>query len=390
MVIAGEASGDLLASELTRALRARAPGGMQPVFFGAGGPHMAKVGVDLAFDLTAHAVVGIWEVVRQYWKFRRFFHQLLAMAEERRPDVIIGVDYSGFNRRFAQAAKRRAQAMVGSDWNPHLVQFVSPQVWASRSGRAQAMARDYAMVLSIFPFEKDWYASHAPGLRVEFVGHPIFDRYPPKVVTGQSAAAEPYVVFLPGSRVAELKRHLPPLLGAWAILRTTLPGLRARMVLPNNELMALTRSFNPPPEIVLQVGGLADALRGATIALASTGTVTVECAYFGVPTVALYKTSWLTFEIARRLVKVQHLAMPNLLANERLFPEFIQTEATAENLARAALALLQDDLQRAQIKRRLGKVMATLGQPGAADRAAQRVWELLDSPTPHAGEIIAG
>ena len=137
---------------------------------------MAGAGVDLAFDLTEHAVVGIAEVLKNYAKFRRLFHQLLNLALEKKPDAIICVDFSGFNRRFAHAVRQR-QLTADPNWRPRIIQFVSPQVWASRPGRSRAMARDFDLLLSIFPFEKQWYAQHAPELRVEFVGHPMIDRH---------------------------------------------------------------------------------------------------------------------------------------------------------------------------------------------------------------------
>ena len=176
MLIAGEASGDLLAAELVSALREQIAG-RQPVIFGAGGPKMAAAGVELAFDLTQHSVIGISDVLKNYFKFRRLFNQLLALAIERKPDVIIGVDFGGFNLRFGHAVKQYVRDNPFSKWNPKIVQFVSPQVWASRPGRAKLLAADYDLLLSIFPFEKDWYARRAPKLRVEFVGHPMVGRF---------------------------------------------------------------------------------------------------------------------------------------------------------------------------------------------------------------------
>ena len=138
---------------------------------------MAAAGVELAFDLTQHSVIGISDVLKKYFKFRRLFNQLLALAIERKPDVVIGVDYGGFNLRFGQAVKAYVRDNPFSKWNPKIVQFVSPQVWASRPGRADKLARDYDLLLSIFPFEKDWYAKRVPQLRVEFVGHPMIGRF---------------------------------------------------------------------------------------------------------------------------------------------------------------------------------------------------------------------
>ena len=162
MVIAGEASGDLLAAELVTALK-KAAANAQPEsqleFFGAGGPAMQQAGVELAFDMTTHAVVGLVEVIRNYAKFRRLFQQLLDLAFARKPDVIICVDFGGFNRRFAHAVRERSK---GANWSPRLIQYVSPQVWASRPGRAQKMAHDFDLLLTIFPFETEWYRKRLP------------------------------------------------------------------------------------------------------------------------------------------------------------------------------------------------------------------------------------
>jgi lipid-A-disaccharide synthase len=155
------------------------------------------------------------------------------------------------------------------------------------------------------------------------------------------------------------------------------PDLRARMVLPNETLIRQTKALHPPPMLAIQAGGLPHALAAADVAIASTGTVTTECAYFGVPTVALYKTSWTTWQIARRLVKVKYGAMPNLLANEEVIPEFIQDAATADNLTQAALELLRDAARRTRVKARLADIVTSLGAPGAARRAAKAVLETL-------------
>ena len=317
MLIAGEASGDLLAAELVTALCGQLPDAQ---FFGAGGTKMSAAGVDLAFDLTQHSVIGVTDVLKNILKFRRLFNQLLALAIERKPDVVIGVDYGGFNLRFGQAVKKCVRENPFSTWKPKIVQFVSPQVWASRPGRADKLARDYDLLLSIFPFEKDWYAKRAPSLRVEFVGHPMIGRF---VSEGQ------------------------------------VPNLYE----------SGTRGTRPS-------GILLWALAETDVALASTGTVTMECAFFGVPTVTLYKTSWLTYQIAKRIVTVKSLTMPNLLAGETIYPEFIQNEATPENLSRAVLELLQDEARRAQIKAQLTKIIASLGEPGAAGRAAEAILSL--------------
>ena len=402
MLIAGEASGDLLAAELVSALRGQLPDAQ---FFGAGGTKMSAAGVELAFDLTQHSVIGITDVLKNILKFRRLFHQLLALAIERKPDVVIGIDFGGFNLRFGQAIKKYVRENPFSKWDPKIVQFVSPQVWASRPGRADKLARDYDLLLSIFPFEKAWYAQRVPQLRVEFVGHPMVERMQKEELRMQKLEnSAPTVLLLPGSRRSELLKHLPAMIEAAKLMVSKDPKIQFKMVLPNQQLISAAwwqfakktgiayRMAGPPTlktiegtasklglNLKIQIGELPWALAESDVALASTGTVTMECAFFGVPTVTLYKTSWLTYQIAKRIVTVKSLTMPNLLAGETVYPEFVQHEATPENLSRAALELLQDESRRAKIKSQLAKIISSLGEPGAAGRAAAAILSLFKS-----------
>src|ERR1700722_555952 len=274
MLVAGEASGDILAAELVEELRKgigqistystnlqplRAD--LAPQFFGAGGPRMAAAGVELAFDLTQHSIIGL-PGPRESLRLLRRFNQLVKLALERQPDVIICVDYQLFNSIFAAAIKRRVRVRSGpfNNWNPKIIKYISPQVWASREGRARKIARDFDLVLSIVPFEKDWYASRVPDLRVEFVGHPLVQRYshakfPARDVDLPEA---PNVLLLPGSRRGEVERHWPVMLAAWQKIQAAMPSARAKAILPNETLAAMARSV-PGQPAEIQVGGLAEA-----------------------------------------------------------------------------------------------------------------------------------
>jgi lipid-A-disaccharide synthase len=392
MIVAGESSGDGLAAELVTALKtelmARAPqsswenqpleSSLEPDFFGAGGARMKAAGVRVHEDMTQHAVIGLSDVVKKFRDFRRIFHSLLKVAGERTPDVIICVDFSGFNRRFAHAVKQEARKRGGwfSPWDPKIIQFVSPQVWASREGRAWKMAKDYDLLLSIFPFEKAWYAKRVPSFRVEFVGHPMLDRYAALGVEPSRPQSDT-LLLLPGSREGELRRHLPVMIEAANLIHVRRPGLRLQMVLPEQRLVDLARTFSLPAELEIQVGDLPSALKRATVALASTGTVTMECAYFGVPTVAFYKTSWSTYQVGKRIVKVRFLAMPNILADEAVFPEFVQDDATGTALAQAVLGILESPSRQEEIRSKLKRIVESLGGPGAVKRAAGLIADLL-------------
>ena len=379
MLIAGEASGDLLAAELVSELRAKLP---DATFFGVGRDAMAANGVEAVYSMSQLAVVGITDVFRKTLEFRRLLKLLLAEAVRRQPDVIIGVDYGGFNLRFARMVKEYVRKHPGG-WKPKTVQFVSPQVWASRPKRANRLAADCDLLLSIFPFEKDWYAQRVPQLRVEFVGHPMVDRFakddlrttneaqPAKQIVNR----EPNILLLPGSRRSELKQHLPAMLGGLKLIREKFAQVKASMVVPSEATARLAKELGADMEI--QIGNLPDALKAADVAIAKTGTVTMECAFFRVPTVTLYKGSWINYQIARHYITVKTFTMPNLLAGEEVFPEFLQQALTAENLARAALDLLQSETQRAKMQAQLDEIIASLGAPGAAKRAAEAVLSLL-------------
>jgi lipid-A-disaccharide synthase len=397
MVIAGEASGDLLAAELVAALREAAGEGpvtntqdqqplratLEPRFFGAGGPRMAEAGVELAFDLTTHSVVGISGVVRNLLKFRRLLRELLRMALHRQPDVIVCVDFSGFNRLLAAAVRKAAQAHSGifNNWRPKIVQFVSPQVWASRESRVYQIAQDYDLLLCIFPFEKNWYAKRVPGLRVEFVGHPMVERFAKLGAAPlRKPDDQPKVVLLPGSRPAELRRHVPIVT---AVARKIAEHLAATfcMVLPSEELVGqFVEQTKGIANLSVQAGRVESALRGADLAITKSGTITMECAFSGVPALVFYQTTAVNYWIGKRIVKVKYLAMPNLLADEPLFPEFIQHAATPENISKAAIYLLQDRPRRERVQQRLREIVTSLGTAGAPRRAAQAIMSLFFPP----------
>jgi len=389
MLVAGEASGDALAAELVRSLREQsllrgetadraASAWRFPQFHGAGGPRMRAAGVDLTEDLTTHSVLGPAEVVKRLAKFVRLFNRLHRLARQLQPEGIVLVDYGGFNRRFAAAIKRdvRSHHAAFHNWNPRIVYFVSPQVWASRPGRAYQLARDVDLMLSIFPFEKDWYAKRVPQFRVEFVGHPFVDRYPPLTQRPLVRRGVPLVLLLPGSRKQEVSQHLVVMHEATRCLKEK-QAVRVRVVLPDDRLLSMAREMLPASaDVEVRVGGLQESLEEASLAIASSGTVTLECALAGVPAVVVYRVPELMFRVARPLIKVPFIAMPNLLADELVFPELVQSEVTAERIMAESLDLLTNAGRRAWIHERLYNISRSLGGPGAAARAASEVLRL--------------
>lgn len=362
--IAGEASGDAHAADLIAELKGRDP---QLRCFGAGGPKMREAGMELVIDLTEHAVVGLVEVLQNYFKFRRFFHDLLRRVEERRPDAVVLIDYPAFNLRFARALHRRFQRRAD---RPRVIYYICPQVWAWAERRVKLIEQCVDLLLSIFPFEKDWFAPRAPKLRVEFVGHPIKNRpFDPQSIQ-RTPRSDRVVALLPGSREREVRVH-------WPILRAAAQKLldreatRVIVLAASDRLEAMIRADCPK---AFEISRDKEAtLTSATISLTASGTATLECAYYGVPTIVLYKVAWPTYLVGRMLVKVKHLAMPNVLAGETVFPEFIQHHATPEAIAAEALDLLNNQPRQAMMRTKLASVIESLGPPGAVSRAAKLV-----------------
>ena len=400
MVVAGDPSGDANAAGLVRALAELIPSAqfqitpatqplttpLAPHFFGAGGPKMAAAGVELAFDLTAQAIIGVGGLLTKIPRFLRYRNELVRAAAERQPDLILLVDFGAFNSSLAGAIRRYVKRHAGPffNWSPKIVQFTSPQVWGSRPGRARKIAARFDLLLSLFAFEKPWYAERVPQLPVEFVGNPLLDRYPESLRggTGQAESTQPpLILLLPGSRRGEIKRHVPVMCRAAALI-VARQKARFAMILPDEAMLALACGLVPPssPPIDLQVGGIGLALSSATMAITKSGTITVECACFQVPAVVMYRTDPFTYFAARASATVKYLSMPNLIANEEIYPEFIQGRATPANVAAAALDLLGSQSRRAEVRAKLAKVVQALGSPGATRRAAAAIVKLLETP----------
>lgn len=387
MLVAGEPSGDALAAELVHALRAHPACNsfpFPPKFYGVGGSKMAEAGVNVAFDLTQHAVFGFVDVIKRYFQFRQLFDRIIRTAGDCLPDVFIGVDFSGLNSRLIHALKEQVRANQGSvfnNWNPKFVQFVSPQVWASRPDRAFRLEQDLDLLLSIIPFEKEWYARRTPRLHVEYVGHPVIDRlqhFRLKRQKNPPADNQPLVLLLPGSRRKEVTRHLQVMLEAAAQIRSQVAA-EFRIILPNQEIADLARPMIQGSGMKTQIGGLSGALCEATMAIASSGTVTTECAFMGVPTVVLYKLSTPEYWIGKQIVTVKYIALVNIIADRPIFPEFIQQAATVENLTQSSLHWLKSSANREETAKQLEPVIATFGTGGATSKAADAIMQLFQA-----------
>ena len=356
-LVAGEASGDARGVELMRALRER---DASFEFVGAGGREMrALAGRDFS-DWADEAVVGLWDVLKKYGYFKREFDRILADIARIAPRALILIDYPGFNLRLAKAVRARHPALK-------IIYYISPQVWAWNRGRIPKMARLLDLMLCIFPFEQPLYEQS--GLKTVFVGHPMIDSLAAKK-TGV-ARQEKLVGLFPGSREKEVSKIFPVMLAAAKVMRESDAQLQFEAAAASPQLETLMRSIAGRETFVkFSLRDSHSLMQRAAAGMVTSGTATLEAAYFGMPLAILYKAAWLTWVVGKRLVRVDFLGMPNILAGGEIAREFLQDDATPAAVAKEMQRLLNDDDARAVIVRDLAAVTAKLGDSGAAQRAA--------------------
>ncbi len=362
--VAGEASGDARGAELLRALQSIQP---DLKFFGAGGRLMRALAGGDFMDWADEAVVGLWDVLKKYGYFKAQFDRILADIAQVQPEAVVLIDYPGFNLRLAKALHRKQPALK-------IIYYISPQVWAWNRGRIPQMAHDLNLMLCIFPFEKPLYEKS--GLKTVFVGHPMLDSLAAKR-TGQTRDHK-LVALLPGSRSKEVRKIFPVMIESARALQLADPTLRFQASAASESVAASMR-------LLLREAGedkswcpvtLRDShelMQKAGAGMVASGTATLEAAYFGLPMVILYKVAWLTWVIGKRLVKVDYLGMPNLLAGREIAREFLQKDAQPAAIASHVGRLLREPELIAQIQKDFAEVIHQLGDSGAAIRAAQAI-----------------
>jgi lipid-A-disaccharide synthase len=369
MLSCGEASGDLYAGALVEALRARDP---QIDVFGLGGDRFSAAGGRLIGDFHGVSVVGLVETLRILPESYAMYRRLVQAARDERPDVLVLIDFSGFNFRLMAAVKRLGIPIV---------YYVCPQIWAWRSGRIQTMKALVDRVLPIFPFEAAIY--EAEGMEVRFVGHPLVDlaiAVTPRLELIQQLGLDPQrpiVALLPGSRRNELQRIVPVLAAAVPRIASAVTGTQFIVARAPN----LPDSFFAPfqgsgaPVRVLE-GRTDDVLAGCDVVIAASGTATVQAALHGKPMVVVYRLSPVTYKLGKPLVRVEMYSMVNLVAGERVVEELIQEACTPEAVAHETVALLTNADRVSDMKEQLALVVQRLGGSGASGRAADAVLEV--------------
>jgi lipid-A-disaccharide synthase len=379
MLVAGEDSGDAHAAALVRALREAEPGARFE-FFGSAGAAMAREGVEPVAREEDLAITGLVEIARALPRFLEAYRALKQAAVERRPHAVVLVDWPDFNLALARALRRRGVKVI---------YYISPQLWAWRSYRVRQVRRDVDLLLTILPFERQWYAARGVG-HVEFVGHPLAGAVTSRLTREEFCAlhdldpSKPTVALLPGSRRKEFERIAPVMLDAAARLSRTIPAAQFVLALAARrtpEEAARAIDAHPAaetlaPRIRVAHDEAREALAASDAAAVCSGTATLEAALLATPLVVVYKESALNWQTLGRLIEVEHYGLVNLVAGYRLAPELMQDDFTGGTLARELLALL-DPAQNACVRARLREATARLGEGGASRRAAEAVLRAL-------------
>ena len=371
MIVAGEASGDLYGATLATELRALAP---DTRLLGMGGDRMREAGVETLVDANVMAVMGIVEVLGHLPVIVKGFTILKRQLLSAPPRLLILIDYPDFNLRLAKVAKRAGIKVL---------YFISPQVWAWRSGRVKGIGQVVDMMAVLFPFEIPFYRN--AGIPVSFVGHPLLDMVAPALQSKEAAAslgldpAQRVVGLFPGSRKSVIKRLLPVILESAALLKARMPDLQ--FVLP---LAASLRPGDIMPEIersglkvTVITGKNHDVMSACDAAISVSGTVIMELALVGIPTVLIYKVSPLTYQIGKRVINVPHIGICNIVAEKRLMKELIQHEAHPVAIADEVDALLNNQSYAAEMRAGLAGVREKLGSGGALGRLAGVAFDMM-------------
>ncbi len=371
MIVAGEASGDMHGAAVYQALQQRVES-LNCVAMG--GVAMRYAGVPIIVDSTDLGVIGLWDVVTHYLPIRQAFLQVEKNLQSFCPDLLICIDYKEFNFRVAKRAKALGIKVLF---------YVSPQVWAWRPGRVKQYGEVIDMMAVIFPFEAVFYQKHA--IPVRYVGHPLTQVVKVSCAKQQSianaglTATFPIIGLLPGSRINEVKRLLPVLLEVAELLKNSYP--QAQFLLPKAKTIddQILQAYlqNSSVDVHLCDAGDYNSLQSCDIAISASGTATLELALLTIPMVIIYKVAPLTYWVAKWLVRIPYIGLPNIIAGQSIVPELIQHQANPQAVFDQVSKILNDNLVAEQIRIQLKKVQSSLGEFDGIKQLAELAIEMM-------------
>ncbi|MCX5698566.1 MAG: lipid-A-disaccharide synthase [Candidatus Omnitrophica bacterium] len=369
-IVCGEPSGDLLAGNLINAIKNL---DSNIKISGIGGTHLAKAGCEIFCDINELSVMGFFDVLKKLPKFFKLKKIILRKIDEDKPDAIILVDFSGFNLRLACAINKRIP----------VVYYVSPQIWASREGRISCIKKFISMMVVLFKFEEEYYRQRQ--IQTACVGHPLIDLVNPSSVkqdfldTFGINPSKKIIALLPGSRKQEVKLILPLMLKAAQLVNKVIGETQFIIAKsPNLDMQIyLNKCKNLALDLKIVNGRTHDCLNIAQASLVCSGTATLEAAILQKPFVIVYKTNLFNYLLYRPQVKIPYIGMVNIVAGKKVVPEFIQFGARPKMIAKSIIELLQNPASANRMSQDLRTVKDSLGQPGAAERAAKIILEFL-------------
>ncbi len=366
-IVAGEASSDLHAAHLIEAIKEISP---DIEFFGLGGKKMQEAGVRITYNIVDLAVVGFSEVLKNLSKFKKIFKDFLLEIDKEKPDAVILIDYPGFNLRLAKELKKR---------NIRVIYYISPQVWAWGKNRIKLIKKCVDRMIVLFKFEEELYGRH--DVEAAFVGHPLLDivsiSQDRKQFLNEIGLAEKNVTvsLLPGSREREIKSLLPEMLEAAKIIHDKINNSQFIILqshsLNDESIKKYTSGYNLPIRICRE--NTYNGINASDLAISASGTATLEIAILKKPLIIIYKVSFLTWLIAKMLVRLPFIGLVNVVARKKIVPELIQNDVTAKKIAEEALNLLLSPKKIIEMKSELEKLENYLGKPGATKRAAETI-----------------